>query len=83
MGVKNELLEGDNGTEESFKALSGAKKDIIHISAHGFYWTETEAERSRMETSSFMLDGESRAPKEDKALIPIRLTFRWCLEYIL
>ncbi len=73
--VKNELLEGEAGTEESFKALGGAKKDVIHIATHGFYWTETEAGRSGMETSSFMLDGESRAPKEDKALTRSGLLF--------
>ncbi len=73
--VHNDLLEGENGTEESFKALSGAKKDVIHIATHGFYWTETEAARSGMETSSFMLDGESRAPKEDKALTRSGLLF--------
>ena len=73
--VQNNLLEGENGTEESFKALSGAKKDVIHIATHGFYWTETEAARSGMETSSFMLDGESQAPKEDKALTRSGLLF--------
>ena len=73
--VHNDLLEGENGTEESFKALSGAKKDVIHIATHGFYWTETEAALSKMETSSFMLDGESKAPKEDKALTRSGLLF--------
>ena len=73
--VKNELLEGEAGTEESFKSLGGARKDVIHIATHGFYWTETEAGRSGMETSSFMLDGESRAPKEDKALTRSGLLF--------
>ena len=73
--VHNDLLEGANGTEESFKALSGAKKDVIHIATHGFYWTETEAARSRMKTSSFMLDNESQAPKEDKALTRSGLLF--------
>ena len=73
--VRNDLLEGENGTEESFKALSGAKRDVIHIATHGFYWTETEAARSGMETSSFMLDNESQAPKEDKALTRSGLLF--------
>ncbi|MCR5463394.1 MAG: CHAT domain-containing protein [Bacteroidales bacterium] len=73
--VKNELLEGEAGTEESFKALGGARNDVIHIATHGFYWTETEAGRSGMETSSFMLDGESKAPKEDKALTHSGLLF--------
>ena len=73
--IQNNLLEGKDGTEESFKALSGAKKDVIHIATHGFYWTETEAARSGMETSSFLLEGESKAPKEDKALTRSGLLF--------
>lgn len=76
MHVRNDLLEGAAGTEESFKALSGAKKDVIHISTHGFYYkSEKEAARNRMETTSFMLSDESRAPKEDKALTRSGLLF--------
>ncbi len=73
--VQNELVEGELGTEESFKGLSGKKKNVIHIATHGFYWTETEAARSKLETSSFMIKGGSRAPKEDKALTRSGLLF--------
>ena len=73
--VKNELVEGEKGTEESFKGLSGQKKNVIHIATHGFYWTETEAARYGMKTASFMLEGESLAPKEDKALTRSGLLF--------
>ena len=73
--VRNDLLEGADGTEESFKALSGAKKDVIHVATHGFYYTETQAARGGLEDSSFMLDGESQAPKEDKALTRSGLLF--------
>lgn len=31
------LLEGDLGSEESFKALSGGKTDIIHLATHGYF----------------------------------------------
>ncbi len=76
MRVRNVLLEGENGTEESFKALSGSGTDIIHISTHGFYWqSEKEAAHNKMNTSSFMLNDESRAPKEDKALTRSGLLF--------
>ena len=73
--IQNVLLEGENGTEESFKALSGAKKDVIHIATHGFYWTETEADRRDENTSSFMMSDESSAPTEDKALSRSGLLF--------
>lgn len=38
------VYTGTEGTEASFKALSGSDTDIIHIATHGFYWTEEEAE---------------------------------------
>ena len=73
--IPNDLFEGENGTEESFKALSGTKKDVIHIASHGFYWTKSGAEHIGMETSSFMTDGESMASAEDKALTRSGLLF--------
>ena len=76
MRVRNELLDGERGTEESFKALSGAKKDVIHISTHGFYYqSEKDAGHDHMDVSSFMLGDESIAPKEDKALTRSGLLF--------
>ena len=76
MRVRNELLDGEMGTEESFKALSGAKKDVIHISTHGFYYqSEKDAGHDHVDVSSFMLGDESTAPKEDKALTRSGLLF--------
>ena len=73
--VHNNLIEGEACTEESFKALSGMKNDVIHIATHGFYWTETEATTGVVETSFFAQDGEHNAPKEDKALTRSGLLF--------
>ena len=75
IGVHNDLFMGEAGTEESFKALSGTKKDVVHIATHGFYWTATEADRRKENTSSFMMSDESSAPKEDKALTRSGLLF--------
>ena len=38
-----EALIGDQGTEASFKALSGQRKRIAHIATHGFYQKEDES----------------------------------------
>ena len=38
---------GDEGTEESFKALSGKRTRIIHLATHGCYITPDEADRQR------------------------------------
>ena len=37
----------DSANEESFKALSGAHRNIIHVATHGFYWQDTLARRER------------------------------------
>ena len=37
---------GTDGTEASFKALSGKGKRVVHIATHGFYYTGKEAEES-------------------------------------
>lgn len=36
-GLDAEILSGENGTEASFKNLSGKRKSIIHVATHGFY----------------------------------------------
>lgn len=42
---KHQLITGKSGTEESFKSLSGASIDIIHLATHGFFWTEEDAKK--------------------------------------
>ena len=41
------IYAGDEGTEESFKALSGKRTRIIHFATHGCYITPDEADRQR------------------------------------
>ena len=66
------FLSGNDATEESFKSLSGQANGIIHISTHGFYWTESEAERKAGLNDRLMfmsqLGDNSRRNVEDKAL---------------
>ena len=66
------FLSGNDATEESFKSLSGQANGIIHISTHGFYWTESEAERKAGLNDRLMfmsqLGDNARRNVEDKAL---------------
>lgn len=66
------FLSGNDATEESFKNLSGKSNGIIHISTHGFYWTESEAERKAGLNDRLMfmsqLGDNARRNVEDKAL---------------
>ena len=59
------LLTGDNGTEESFKSLSGKKVNTMHISTHGFYYTPEEADKMNYD---FLRLDNRMASTEDKAL---------------
>ncbi|MBR4353588.1 MAG: CHAT domain-containing protein [Bacteroidales bacterium] len=42
-GLDNTLRMGEEGTEASFKDLSGRRENIIHIATHGFYWNGRQA----------------------------------------
>ena len=41
-GLHAEALLGEQGTETSFKALSGQRKRIVHIATHGFYQADKQ-----------------------------------------
>ena len=41
--IDAQLFVKEKGVEGSFKALSGKQIDIIHISTHGFFYTDEEA----------------------------------------
>lgn len=61
------IYMAEDGTEASFKNLSGKKVNLIHIATHGFYWTESEAER--MDKLSFLHTSDNALKyMEDKAL---------------
>ena len=50
--ISSEVFTLGEGNEESFKALSGNVFSILHIATHGFYVTETQAERNDYYTSN-------------------------------
>ena len=70
--IANKLYTGTFGTEASFKALSGAGADLLHVATHGFYWTENEA--NLMKQYSF-LNSMSNSSMEDVALARSGLLF--------
>ena len=60
-GVNNTLIVGADGTETSFKLLSGQQTNIIHIATHGFYWegqqTASDDKNYLREDPSMLLSG--------------------------
>ncbi len=47
-----DVYTSGRGNEESFKALSGGNFNILHLATHGFYMTESQAEKNRFYTSN-------------------------------
>ena len=49
----------EHATEESLKALSGARTNIIHIATHGFYWEDNSAKKEKFFTQRVIgMDGD-------------------------
>ena len=50
--IKCDVYTSGRGNEESFKALSGGEFNILHLATHGFYMTDSQAEKNRFYTSN-------------------------------
>lgn len=70
-------LTGIDATESSLKDLSGKKKRILHISTHGFYWSESAAEHKYERDKLRFLQMSDDRPRyiEDKAMTRSGLLF--------
>lgn len=62
--LKCYFYEGHHGTEESLKAFSGSKLNILHCATHAFYWN-SEKKTSKYNHHVSLSD---KATFEDKAL---------------
>lgn len=70
-GKSSFLYEGGEGTEESFKILSGKKKDLIHLATHGMYIPPKEIyEKKKANKWDFLaiIDNEDSPFIEDYSL---------------
>lgn len=66
------MFEWNNGTEYSFKSLSGKDFDILHMATHGFWWGSDRDAEGRpvppMKRSGLVLSGSDDEPlSSDKA----------------
>lgn len=73
-GIATTTLTGTEGTETSFKALSGQAGDIAHIATHGFYWSPDDM-RAPSRLKFLQLDNQAPSYTEDKALTRSGLLF--------
>lgn len=71
-GIKSHVFEWNNGTEFSFKALSGQNFDLLHLATHGFWWGSDKDDSGNyippMRRSGIVLSGSEDEPiNSDKA----------------
>ena len=58
-GFKTQLFTSHEGTEESFKALSGERVDIIHLSTHGMFIKNDEVHKQKaINNLSFLIEND-------------------------
>lgn len=72
--IKNVVIQEKEGSESSFKSLSGQSEYFIHIATHGFYWSEKES-ISNSGLGFMMPFLRSYINKEDKAMVRSGLLF--------
>lgn len=71
MHISTRLFTGTDGTEDSFKALSGKDINILHLSTHGMYVGPSIVEQTRKENNfDFLklLNNKNDPVKEDIVL---------------
>lgn len=57
--INTRVYTSGAANEESFKALSGRRTNILHIATHGFYWTDSTAREQRYFSQRTAMLGET------------------------
>ena len=76
MGITTQLYTGITGSETSLKRLSGKRLSNLHISTHGFYWSENEVKTNRSLSGLGFIQRDERPKRaEEKAMTHSGLLF--------
>ena len=70
-----EALTGVQASEESFKAISGKHKTLLHISTHGFYYNQEDADKLNDRIRMTLMGDNRPSHIEDKSLLRCGLCF--------
>lgn len=73
-GFKVKLLTGHSASEESFKKLSDTNVNVLHVSTHGFCWSQEKYE-SMISNNPLLNQGDFYQVDEDLAMIRTGLMF--------
>ena len=75
LGKPCDALTGTQASEESFKKLSGQRKSLLHISTHGFYYTDEEASNLNDHLQMMLIGDNGPTNYEDQSLLRCGLCF--------
>ncbi len=75
LGVSCDKMTGVQASEESFKALSGQRKSLLHISTHGFYYNDEKANSLKPHLRQMLMGDDRPSHAEDKSLLRCGLCF--------
>ena len=67
--IRVQAYTASAANEESFKALSGTKQNILHVATHGFYWADS-TNIDPMERSGLLLAGANIALSGHRERLP-------------
>ena len=67
--IRVQTYTASAANEESFKALSGTKQNILHVATHGFYWSDS-TNIDPMERSGLLLAGANIALSGHRERLP-------------
>lgn len=73
-GFKVKLLTGQSASEESFKNLSDSNVNILHVSTHGYCWSQRKYE-SMVTNSPLLNQGNAYLSDEDFSMVRTGLMF--------
>ena len=77
-----DTITRNQASEESFKALSGQRRSLIHIATHGFYYDTVKA-KNMSEHLRLMLMGDDRpSHTEDRSLLRCGLCFAGANQFV-
>ena len=74
-GMLCDTVTGVLASEESFKALSGQRKSLLHISTHGFYYNDKKANNLKPHLRQMLMGDDRPAYAEDQSLLRCGLCF--------
>ena len=70
MHIRAQVYMADTASEESFRALSGQHRNILHLATHGFFNEDTENTIDPMERSGLIFAGANKAWSGHREEIP-------------